>query len=486
MFRTARAVATTVVACLLVLSVPATPAAAAPSPPTYVPPVDAPISDPFRAPADRYAAGNRGIEYATTSGAPVVAAADGTVRYAGVVALQLWVTVGHADGLRTTVGPLAEASVAAGDRVAQGDLLGRAAGAVLFTVRRDGDYIDPASVLTGAPVVRLVAESAAGRPQRVPQRAQAGLSTDVVAGLLDWWRQRGAPCTPADVEPAKPDGSRVAVLVGGLGSSSDDAAIDGVDLTGLGYAPGAAVRFSYAGGRAPGYPVPGLAAIPARSYTAADTLGDLDSAAERLAELLVAVVAASPPGALVDVLAHSQGGLVARLALALLDEARPDIIERLGVVVTFGSPHHGAPIAAVISALAANDLDALALEAIQALVGTGIEPDSVAVRELAPGSATIRRLEALRLPGGVRFVSIAARSDVVVPPPRAWVAGATNVVVAAPGLDDHASLPGAPAAEREVALALAGLPPTCSTGSGGLLTRLVSELIDAAEGLVGG
>jgi hypothetical protein len=499
MFRPARLASTTAgaaVACLLVvniLAVPAAPAAAAaPAPPTYAPPVDAPISDPFRAPADRYAAGNRGIEYATTPGAAVVAAADGVVRFAGVVARQLWVTLAHADGLRTTVGPLAEATVAAGDRVVQGDMVGRAAGALLFTVRRGDDYIDPASVLTGAPMVRLVADGAPVH-QRTPAAARAGLGTDVVVGLIDRWRGRDEPCTPNDVELARPIaprvGARLAVLVGGLGSASDRAAIDRIDLAGLGYEPGAAVRFSYAGGRTPapaGRVAPALATIPATPYAPADTLGALEVAATGLADLLVAVVEATPTGAPVDVLAHSQGGLVTRLALARLEQARPDVINRLGVVVTFGSPHHGAPIAAVISALAANHLDTLALEAVRQLAGTGIEPGSVAVRELAPGSATIRRLDALPVPVGVRFVSIAARSDVVVPPSRAWLAGATNVVVAAPGLDDHGALPGAPAAARQVALALAGLPPACTSVPGGLLTGLVGAVIDAAEGLLTG
>ena len=487
--RLAAATAGVAVAGLLLISLVAAPAAATPSPPTYAPPVDAPVSDPYRPPADRYAAGNRGIEYATSRGAAVVAAADGTVRFAGVVARQLWVTVAHVDGLRTTVGPLAEATVAAGDRVVKGDLLGRAAGALLFTVRRGDDYIDPASVLIDATMVRLVADGvpAARRPRPTP--AQSGLGTDVVVALVDWLRRRDEPCTPNDVEPARPAVARVAVLVGGLGSSSGEAAIERVDLAGLGYEPGAAVRFSYAGGRTPspaGRLAPTLATIPATPYAPADTLGDLDVAAGRLADLLVSVVDTTPTDTLIDVLAHSQGGLVTRLALARLDEARPDVVDRLGLVVTFGSPHHGAPIAAVVSALAANPGDALALEVVQRLSGTGIEPGAVAVRELAPGSTTIRRLEALPLPEGVRFVSIAARSDVVVPPPRAWLAGATNVVVAAPGLDDHAALPGAPAAARQVALAMAGLPPACTSVPSGLFTRLVSAVIDAAEALPGG
>jgi murein DD-endopeptidase MepM/ murein hydrolase activator NlpD len=51
----------------------------------HAPPVDGPITDHFRAPAARWAAGNRGIDYETTPGEAVLASADGTVEFAGQV-----------------------------------------------------------------------------------------------------------------------------------------------------------------------------------------------------------------------------------------------------------------------------------------------------------------------------------------------------------------------------------------------------------------
>src|SRR2546426_469687 len=42
----------------------------------YRPPVEAPVTDPFRPPLTPYGPGNRGIEYATVPGASVHAAAD--------------------------------------------------------------------------------------------------------------------------------------------------------------------------------------------------------------------------------------------------------------------------------------------------------------------------------------------------------------------------------------------------------------------------
>jgi murein DD-endopeptidase MepM/ murein hydrolase activator NlpD len=148
----------------------APPAHPDPVPAAYRAPVDAPVTDPFRAPATPYGPGHRGIEYGTPPGATVAAAADGRVVFAGMVAGTLYVTVRHADGLRTTVGPLATLRVAAGQPVRAGQSLGTAFGALLFTVRRGDDYIDPASVLgAGPPEVHLIPERSAparGRPTR--------------------------------------------------------------------------------------------------------------------------------------------------------------------------------------------------------------------------------------------------------------------------------------------------------------------------------
>ncbi|MGQ0521823.1 MAG: hypothetical protein ACT4PX_11830, partial [Actinomycetota bacterium] len=82
---------------------------------------------------------------------------------------------------------------------------------------------------------------------------------------------------------------------------------------------------------------------------------------------------------------------------------------------------------------------------------------------------------------GVRVTSIAARADVVVPAPRSRLAGAANVVVEVPGLNEHSTLPGSAAAHRELALALAGMGPTCQTLAAVTAGVVTGELIAAAE-----
>ena len=118
-------------------------------PVVHVPPVDAPIVDPFRPPEHAFGPGNLGLEYSTTPGGLVTASAPGVVSFAGQVGGTLFVTVDHGGGLRTTVGLLAEVTVSAGSRVVAGTPLGRAGAATHFSARREGRHFDP-ELLFGA------------------------------------------------------------------------------------------------------------------------------------------------------------------------------------------------------------------------------------------------------------------------------------------------------------------------------------------------
>ena len=116
----------------------------------YRPPVDRPVTDPFRAPAGPYGAGNRGLEYATAPGDVAGAIGPGVVAFAGPVAGRMVVSVVHPDGLRSSLTGLASVSVTVGQLVRTGDALGLA-GSVLHLGVRDGDrYLDPASLFASA------------------------------------------------------------------------------------------------------------------------------------------------------------------------------------------------------------------------------------------------------------------------------------------------------------------------------------------------
>src|SRR3954470_8846532 len=129
-----------------------------PAPGSFIPPVDAPVSEPFHVEGGHYGPGNRGIEYATSPGDEVVAAAAGTVVFSGTVAGRRSVTIRHDDGSRTGYGPLRDVFVTAGAQVEQGQPIGTAGGAILFTLRVGEEYLDPVPVLATAFVVHLVPE----------------------------------------------------------------------------------------------------------------------------------------------------------------------------------------------------------------------------------------------------------------------------------------------------------------------------------------
>ncbi len=469
------------------------PAAAEDAPLAYRPPVDAPVLDPFRAPAGPYGPGNRGIEYGTRPGTAVGAAAAGVVAFAGPVAGALHVSVDHPDGVRTSYSFLATVGVVVGQRVAGGDVLGTSTDRLHLGARRDGAYIDPATLFApGLVVVELLpldgppAQATAGVPAPAPAPSPdtggPGPAPPTTARVADATVAR-RPCSSGPAPPRPVAGrGRVAVTVGGLGSSSTSGAIGDLRIADLGYDAGRVVRFSYAGGRTPssGRALPGLAAS---DYAAGDTHGDVVATGARLADL-IDEVARADPAAVIDVFAHSLGGVVARLALIDL-AARGFDVTRLGIVVTLASPHGGADLASAAVGAAARPGGQAVLDRVERLFGPGVDPRSTVVAQLAEDSAVVTGLAAAGTPPGVQLVSIAARGDVVVASPHTRVAGATNVTVPLAGRSAHGGLVGSDEATAEIARALAGRPPGCESWMDVAVDLLTGHVVSAVEDRLG-
>jgi hypothetical protein len=72
-----------------------------------------------------------------------------------------------------------------------------------------------------------------------------------------------------------------------------------------------------------------------------------------------------------------------------------------------------------------------------------------------------------------------------VPAGRSRLAGATNTVVSLAGVRAHADLPRSAEASREIALALAGLAPTCEPLADAMADFALSESIALAEDTAG-
>lgn len=133
-----------------------------------------------------------------------------------------------------------------------------------------------------------------------------------------------------------------------------------------------------------------------------------------LADTLEAAAAHAPDG-VVDVVAHSLGGLVARAALLELE--RRSSSARVGTLVTLGTPHAGSHLARYAN--------------------------TVTTRDLRPGSALLERLDAQLPwrgpPAQPRLVAFWSKADVIILPAEAsTVDGAVNREL--PGLSHNGLL----------------------------------------------
>ncbi|GAB3993899.1 murein hydrolase activator EnvC family protein [Nocardioides marmoraquaticus] len=125
----------------------------------------------FDPPDERWGRGHRGVDLAGRPGVPVRSALPGRVAYVGTIAGVPVVSVQHGP-LRTTYQPVV-ASVAVGDRVARGGVLGRLVragshcfpGACLHWGLKQGpDYLDPLLLVGGGPVRLLPLDGSATAP----------------------------------------------------------------------------------------------------------------------------------------------------------------------------------------------------------------------------------------------------------------------------------------------------------------------------------
>lgn len=135
---------------------------------SYQWPVTGPVTRGFESPTSPYTAGHRGIDIAVPFGTPAVAAQEGSVAFAGKVAGSLFVSIDHADGIRTTYSWLSVVDVKKGEQVEAGSVIG-ATGAghpsstlahLHFGARLSGEYMDPMLLLSPLDLRTLIRLSA--------------------------------------------------------------------------------------------------------------------------------------------------------------------------------------------------------------------------------------------------------------------------------------------------------------------------------------
>ena len=212
--------------------------------------------------------------------------------------------------------------------------------------------------------------------------------------------------------------------------STDDTAIDHLDTAALGYRPDDVRRFSYAGGTA-----------TERPYDGRVTSQDIRISARHLRQLLQRL-AREHPGVPVDLLAHSQGGIVVREALAMEADPGDAELPAINAVVLLGVPNTGTDLATGAVMLDQTRSGAGLLDALGAARPGEGDLGGTSVHQLAETSVLLARLNHRPLPPGVHVTSVGARTDPVVPARHTRLAGAHNIIVdSGGGVTTHAELP---------------------------------------------
>jgi hypothetical protein len=320
--------------------------------------------------------------------------------------------------------------------------------------------------------IAVVGRRAIGAWSRAPTGAVAGDVAVVARRLVEWWRLR-EECSD-DGSPVGPPGSgHLLLAVAGMNSSgAPDRPTTSLDIEALGYDPAEVTYFSYAPEGGP--------------YTKEDTWGDLLAAGRRLGEQLRALHGREP-GREVDLIAHSQGGLVVDVFLQYVYDPSDPAYPPIGTIVTLASPHEGAPLATATADVRATR-SGRAVTDVAGVVLPVPPADAPSVDQLTEGSRFLRELWRHRLPDHVEFTSIGGNDDVVVPATQIDVPGARQVVVDVGGWNDHSDIPTDAHALAVVRAALEGRATPCSgfvEGLRGVVEPVVITRVEHAIGDIG-
>lgn len=283
------------------------------------------------------------------------------------------------------------------------------------------------------------------------------------------------PQPPAQQHP--PESNHLVVAVGGRDSSrrqrKDGSVTRSFDFESrkLGYRGANVAYFSYD--------------RDGPTYEAADTHGDLHEQARQLGRQIQEQAAAHPNQPM-DLVGHSQGGVVIALFLQEVHRGHEDEYPPIKNVVTFASPLQGTP-AANLGVTADGS-------GLKALVPGGLAHFHLrteAMRQLCEGSPTVDRLWKRNVPEDIRFLSIAGMEDLWVPSPSTVAPGGTSIVVQAGDAfvpDDHGAILNDDDAISAAQTHLRGdTPAGCGPFAGawghgwGVVVRVMTTAVDGAQ-----
>jgi hypothetical protein len=217
-------------------------------------------------------------------------------------------------------------------------------------------------------------------------------------------------------------------------------------------------------------------------YTAADTEGSLRTAARRLGAQL-REMELREPGREVDLIGHSQGGVVMTEFLTHVYHASDPSYPPLGFAVAMASPLGGATGATVDRQLNRSAVGRLALSAAHAAGAP--DPNARPVVELDKGSRFVSELDPSRLSPMIDLTSIGATQDVIAPAVDTARHGAKSFTVTPHSPNAHSGIVTDDSALRATRAAIEGKPLPCQSLTTILTGEVVSTAIAVAEQRIG-
>ena len=374
----------------------------------------------------------------------------------------------------------------------RGLLEGLREGAAGFVGSATGAIGDGAAALTDGAVTGLttglapVAELGTALGARYLDRAQLVLAgfppTALVSGglttgqiLYGYWREQQECDDTAPAADGTGGSGHRAMVVAGIDSHREENGRSlALPTSELGYLDDEVTYFSYAPDGA--------------AYEPPDTYSPILESARRLGDQL-REQQRGDTGREVDLIAHSQGGVVTLAFLKLVYDPADPAYPPLGTVVALASPLDGAPLATLIDEV--RDVPVVGDVAVGAArdVAGGAVPDlrSPAVTDLAEDSSFMARLDAARLPESVRITSIGGLWDPTVPGDRATAVGADRTIVdTGPLWEAHADIVTDGDALRAIRAALEGRPLPCRSFDDYVRASLIPPAITLVETAAGG
>lgn len=298
----------------------------------------------------------------------------------------------------------------------------------------------------------------------------------------------------AGAEPPPPPNENIVVAVAGIGSWTmgkdgaprDGASIYQLDFETLGYPEDRIFHYSYRGLEDRGGRGPYRLHAP---YTKEDTYKSIEESAALLDEQLREIHRRYPDKK-IDLVAHSQGGLVAEVYVERFHRKANPLQPQIGSLLTMGTPHKGADLASLDKALRRSFGGKRALAGLtKGAAWLGMPPPSApATRQMAENSDFMYKVNAEWNPSKVRTATIAATFDYVVTAPKSQLEGANFFVADLPPsvssiAGAHSALPKAPNAKQIAYQFLQGRTQGCSSFRELMASEVVGPSISAIEDL---